>query len=85
MAERVRVDRYLRDREAVAMTVKRQNPDDLATWQLRDYRQALETAIAELPETAPQRQIYAGRLAEVVSEQEARSATTGLPAGWGDL
>jgi hypothetical protein len=64
------------------MTVKRQNVDGLATWQLRDYRTELETAIAHLPETAAVRQVYAGRLKEVITEQEARSKTTGLPASW---
>jgi hypothetical protein len=55
---------------------------ELATWELRDYRQELERAVATLPETAPLRQIYDGRLTEVISEQEARSVTTGIPAAW---
>jgi hypothetical protein len=61
------------------MTVQRRNPDDLATWQLRDYRKELEQAIALLPATAPVRQVCAGYLCEAVSEQEARSKVTGLP------
>jgi DNA-binding XRE family transcriptional regulator len=61
------------------MIVAARNVDGLATWQLRDYRQELEQAIAALPEAAPLRQVYAGRLREVVTEQEGRSKTTGLP------
>jgi primosomal protein N'' len=66
------------------MTVHRQNVDGLATWQLRDYRRDLEQAIAMLPEKSAQRQVYAGRLQEAITEQEARSVITGLPAGWSD-
>jgi hypothetical protein len=63
------------------VTVKARNVDNLVTWELRDYRRDLEAAMAQLPETSARRQVYAGRLAEVVTEQEARSKTTGLPAG----
>jgi hypothetical protein len=53
---------------------------ELATFELRDYRHQLETALAELPEQAPLHQVYAGKLTKVISEQEDRSCTTGLPA-----
>jgi hypothetical protein len=62
------------------VTVIKQNVDGLATWQLRDYRRDLEQAMCHLPKTSAQRQVYAGRLAEVISEQEARAVTTGIPS-----
>lgn len=61
------------------MPVIKRNVDGLATWQLRDYRRDLELAIEQLPATSPQRQVYAGRLAEVLTEQQARAKTTGIP------
>lgn len=61
------------------MIVKRQDVDGLVTWELRDYRRDLEQAMAHLPATSPQHQVYASRLAEVITEQEARARTTGIP------
>jgi len=52
----------------------------LVTWELRNYRRDLEAAVSELPEASPQRTVCAGRLEEVITEQEARSKTTGIPA-----
>jgi hypothetical protein len=42
----------------VAVTVKARNVDNLVTWELRDYRRDLEAAIARLPETSAQRQVW---------------------------
>lgn len=58
--------------------ITRQDPDLLTTTELSRYRSALEAAIAELPELSPERQVYAGRLAQVTTEEETRSAVTGL-------
>jgi hypothetical protein len=55
--------------------------DELVTWELREYRAKLESAVAALPDQSPDRTLYSGRLNEVISEQEARAATTGVPAG----
>jgi hypothetical protein len=56
--------------------------DQLVTFELTRYREQLETAMAEIPRTEALHQVYTDRLAEVVSEQEARSVTTEVPTGW---
>jgi hypothetical protein len=56
--------------------------DQLVTWQLRDYRTALESALPDAPEGSADRTLIQRRLAEVAAEQEARTAATGLPATW---
>ena len=68
------------------MTVKkpRYPVAELVTWELAQYRRELETAMAALPKTAPIRQIYVGRLNEVITEQEARTVATEIPAAWAD-
>lgn len=57
---------------------------ELATWELRDYREELERALGALPEHSAEHQVYRSRLTEVIGEQEARSVTTGIPAAWAD-
>ncbi len=44
----------------------------LATFELRDYRAYLERAIAALPPTASTVDDLRGRLADVITEQQAR-------------
>lgn len=46
--------------------------DGLATWQLRDYRNALESALADAPEGSSDRTLIQRRLAEVTAEQAER-------------
>jgi hypothetical protein len=47
--------------------------DQLATWQLRDYRTALESALADAPEGfSAGRTLTERRLAEVIKEQTER-------------
>ena len=57
---------------------------ELVTWELSRYREQLESVLATLPADTALRQIYAGRLTEVISEQETRQVTTGIPSGWAD-
>jgi hypothetical protein len=54
----------------------------LVDWELRDYRERLETALPTLPAGSSDYADHESRLAEVITEQEARSVTTGIPAGW---
>lgn len=56
--------------------------NQLVSFELRDYRRKLETALAAFPEVSAEHQVCAGRLAEVVSEQEVHAGCTSLPAGW---
>jgi hypothetical protein len=56
--------------------------DQQADWELRDLRTKLETKLATLPAISPDHTVYAGRLAEIVTEQEARSAARNAP--WDD-
>jgi hypothetical protein len=69
------------------MTVKkpRWSVAELVTWELRDYRAKLESAVAALPAQSADHALYSGRLTEVITEQEARSVTTGIPTVWGDV
>jgi hypothetical protein len=47
--------------------------DQLATWQLRDYRTALESALADAPEGfSADHTLIERRLAEVIKEQKDR-------------
>jgi len=48
-------------------------PGMLATFELRDYRAALETALTAAPEGAPERQVIAERLKVVKLEQASRA------------
>jgi hypothetical protein len=57
--------------------------DQLVTFELRDLRTQLEHALAGIPEQTPDRQLLEQRLAEVISEQEARQAP-GDAGGWLD-
>lgn len=55
----------------------------LASFELRNYRHDLEQALAGDPEDPADRQLMQARLAQVVSEQQARARTAGIPAGSG--
>jgi hypothetical protein len=46
--------------------------DGLATWQLRDYRAALESALPDVPQDSADRTLIEKRLAEVTAEQKER-------------
>jgi hypothetical protein len=46
--------------------------DGLATWQLRDYRAALENALTSTPQNSADRTLIEKRLAEVTAEQTER-------------
>jgi hypothetical protein len=46
--------------------------DGLATWQLRDYRAALESALPGAPHDSADRTLIEKRLAAVIAEQEER-------------
>jgi hypothetical protein len=46
--------------------------DGLATWQLRDYRAALEAALPAAPHDSADRALIEKRLAEVTAEQAER-------------
>jgi hypothetical protein len=48
-------------------------------WELREYRERLETALATLDAGSSDYAEHDGRLNEVIAEQEARSVTTGIP------
>jgi hypothetical protein len=48
--------------------------DGLATWQLRDYRAELESALAGAAEDSADRTLIQRRLAEVVAEQKERTS-----------
>lgn len=48
----------------------------LATFELRDYRRALEQALSSLPADAPTRGLLQDRLAAVLAEQDSRAAIT---------
>jgi hypothetical protein len=51
----------------------------LTTFELRDYRSALETALTAAPAHAPDRGLLQDQLAAVMAEQESRiTARTGL-------
>ena len=74
------------------MSVPRVPPhplDGLATWQLRDYRTALESALADAPEGSSDRTLIQRRLAEVTAEQAERAnarmreAHTDVYEDWG--
>jgi hypothetical protein len=57
------------------MSVPRVPPhslDGLATWQLRDYRAELESALASAPPDSADRTLIERRLAEVSAEQAER-------------
>jgi|HubBroStandDraft_1064217.scaffolds.fasta_scaffold341215_2 hypothetical protein len=47
--------------------------DQLTTWELRDYRNDLEHALAALPAQTPTRAQLTTRLAAVVAEQDDRA------------
>jgi hypothetical protein len=68
---------------AVKITVKKPkwSVGELVDWELREYRERLETALASLPAGSADYAEHDGRLKEVIAEQEARSVTTGIPAG----
>jgi hypothetical protein len=55
---------------------------ELATWELRDYREQLEKAEAHFPADSAERQIIASRLLSVVAEQNSRSSTSEVPGQW---
>jgi hypothetical protein len=46
---------------------------DLVTWELRDYREALEAALQAMPEHNTAVPLVRERLTEVITEQEARA------------
>jgi hypothetical protein len=56
-------------------------PAQLASYELRDYRKALETALASAPEDSADRVIIRNRLLAVVAEQAERKQAT-VPEGW---
>jgi hypothetical protein len=53
--------------------------NQLVTFELRDLRGELEHTIAGLPEQSPDRHVLEQRLAEVISEQEARVRANDIP------
>lgn len=51
----------------------------LVTFELRDYRQRLEQALAGLPEQSADREVIQQRLAEVIGEQDERARARQRP------
>jgi hypothetical protein len=56
----------------------------LATWELRDYRQKLESALRRVPEDSADRTLIQTRLREVTAEQDERAQVTTVPGNWGE-
>jgi DNA-binding XRE family transcriptional regulator len=59
--------------------------DALATWELRDYRRALESALASVPEDSAERVVIRNRLIAVVGEQADRTKVTDVSGLRGEL
>jgi hypothetical protein len=66
------------------MTVKtpKHPVSQLATFELSRHREQLESALATIPEQSAEHQVYAGRLAQVITEQTERA---GHPEPMGTL
>jgi hypothetical protein len=54
----------------------------LVTWELDEYRTALETALTRAPDESADHQLITTRLAEVAGEQDERAHVFDLPARW---
>ena len=55
---------------------------ELTTAELARYRAELESALAIAAEDSADHTIIQARLTGVTDEQQERSVTTGIPAGW---
>jgi hypothetical protein len=60
-------------------------PAQLATFELRDYRAALETALADVPPDSADRTVIRNRLLAVVGEQADRARKPEPMGAWSDL
>ena len=59
-------------------------PSELASFELRDYRKALEGALANAPQDSAERIIIRNRLLAVVGEQAERAQNSQPSGTWAD-
>jgi len=58
---------------------------ELATWELRDYRHQLETALSHAAQHSADHQVIQKRLREVTAEQDERAHVRAVPGSWAEL